>query len=138
MRLGFLFPRRLGRGRRKSANRDRFFPAKPSVAQPLGRNAAPLRAGAPITWHDSWFLKGMAARLLLACGGATAGSLGGVRQMKSAFRYGQLAFLAGAVLSISAIAALAQTPAPAPAAAAPKLDTGDTAWMLTSTALVLM
>jgi Amt family ammonium transporter len=61
--------------------------------------------------------------------------------MKSALRYGQLALLAGAVLSISAIAALAQTPAPAPAAAAaaaPKLDSGDTAWMLTSTALVLM
>ncbi len=35
---------------------------------------------------------------------------------------------------------LAQTtaPAPAPAQPAPKLDTGDTAWMLTSTALVLM
>ncbi len=36
-------------------------------------------------------------------------------------------------------AALAQTTAPAPAPPpAPKLDTGDTAWMLTSTALVLM
>src|SRR5262249_44205978 len=96
---------------------DAFRPAKPPVAQPLGRNAAPLRSAAPITWHDSWFRKGMAARHLLAGGGATAGSLGGVRQMKSALRYGQLALLAGAVLSISAIAALAQTPAPAPAAA---------------------
>jgi Amt family ammonium transporter len=38
-----------------------------------------------------------------------------------------------------ATAALAQQPAPAPAAPPPpKLDTGDTAWMLTSTALVLM
>jgi ammonium transporter, Amt family len=41
---------------------------------------------------------------------------------------------------ILADGALAQTPPPAPAAAPPppKLDTGDTAWMLTSTALVLM
>jgi len=38
-----------------------------------------------------------------------------------------------------AAAAPAAAPAPAPAAApAPKLDSGDTAWMLTSTALVLM
>jgi len=39
-----------------------------------------------------------------------------------------------------AAVALAQQPAPAPAAPPPppKLDTGDTAWMLTSTALVLM
>ncbi len=36
------------------------------------------------------------------------------------------------------LAALAQTAAPEAAAAAPKLDTGDTAWMLTATALVLM
>jgi len=35
-------------------------------------------------------------------------------------------------------AALAQTAAPEAAAAAPKLDTGDTAWMLTATALVLL
>ncbi|MFN3658632.1 MAG: ammonium transporter [Pseudolabrys sp.] len=34
--------------------------------------------------------------------------------------------------------ALAQTPAAPAAAEAPKLDTGDTAWMLTATALVLM
>ena len=35
--------------------------------------------------------------------------------------------------------ALAQTPAPAPAPAPePKIDSGDTAWMLASTALVLM
>jgi Amt family ammonium transporter len=34
--------------------------------------------------------------------------------------------------------AIAQAPAAAPAAAAPKIDSGDTAWMLTSTALVLM
>ena len=41
---------------------------------------------------------------------------------------------------ILADGALAQTTAPAPAAAPPppKLDTGDTAWMLASTALVLM
>ncbi len=47
---------------------------------------------------------------------------------------------AAAVLLLPALA-LAQAAAPAAAAAAPaapKLDTGDTAWMLTSTALVLM
>jgi Amt family ammonium transporter len=42
------------------------------------------------------------------------------------------------ILSVSALAALAQTAAPATPAAAPKIDSGDTAWMLTSTALVLM
>ena len=50
-----------------------------------------------------------------------------------------LALLAGAVAL--AAPALAQDAAPAAAAAAdaaPKLDSGDTAWMLTSTALVLM
>jgi Amt family ammonium transporter len=35
-------------------------------------------------------------------------------------------------------AAAPAAPAPAPVAAAPKLDSGDTAWMLTSTALVLL
>jgi Amt family ammonium transporter len=46
-----------------------------------------------------------------------------------------LAALAAAML---AWPALAQTPAAPAAPPAPKLDTGDTAWMLTSTALVLM
>ena len=41
---------------------------------------------------------------------------------------------AGLILCLWPFAALAQTPPPV----APKLDTGDTAWMLTSTALVLM
>jgi len=41
-------------------------------------------------------------------------------------------------LAALAVGLLAATPAFAQAAAAPKLDTGDTAWMLTSTALVLM
>src|SRR4249919_3261551 len=65
--------------------------------------------------------------------------------MRSVYRYGQLALFAALILSVWAIAALAQTPAaPAAAAAAaapaaaPKIDSGDTAWMLTSTALVLM
>ena len=64
--------------------------------------------------------------------------------MRSVYRYGQLALFAALILSVWAIAALAQTPAPrrrgsgAAPAAAPKIDTGDTAWMLTSTALVLM
>jgi len=46
-----------------------------------------------------------------------------------------VAALATVVTAALASAALAQT---APAAPAPKLDTGDTAWMLTSTALVLL
>jgi ammonium transporter, Amt family len=56
-------------------------------------------------------------------------------------RHGKPALVCAALLSLTA-AALAQTatsPAPAAAAAeAVKFDTGDTAWMLTSTALVLM
>jgi Amt family ammonium transporter len=57
-------------------------------------------------------------------------------------RHGKPALVTAALLSLTA-AALAQTAAsPAPpvaaAAEAAKLDTGDTAWMLTSTALVLM
>jgi Amt family ammonium transporter len=59
--------------------------------------------------------------------------------MRSAYRYGQLALFAALLLSLWTIAAFAQTPAPAAAsAAAPKIDSGDTAWMLTATALVLM
>jgi ammonium transporter, Amt family len=59
--------------------------------------------------------------------------------MKLLLRLGRPLFGAAFVLFVSAAAALAQTPAPAPAApAAPKIDSGDTAWMLTSTALVLM
>src|SRR3954454_346494 len=56
-------------------------------------------------------------------------------------RFGKPALVGAALVSLAA-AALAQTaasPAPAPAAAeAVKIDSGDTAWMLTSTALVLM
>ncbi len=49
---------------------------------------------------------------------------------------GLTALLAAAVIaSLGAASAMAQTPAPA---AAPKFDSGDTAWMLTSVALVLM
>ena len=55
--------------------------------------------------------------------------------------HGKSVLVGAALLSLTA-AALAQTAAaPAPAAAAAeavKFDTGDTAWMLTSTALVLM
>ncbi|GAB1717793.1 MAG: ammonium transporter [Nitrobacter sp.] len=43
-----------------------------------------------------------------------------------------------AFLAAFADAALAQTAAPAAATPPPKIDSGDTAWMLTSTALVLM
>ena len=86
--------------------------------------------------------------------------------MRSLYRYGQHLLFAAVLLSLWTISAIAQTPAPAtppaaapaaaapaaaapaaaaPAAAAPaaapaapKFDSGDTAWMLTSVALVLM
>ena len=65
--------------------------------------------------------------------------------MRPITRFGQRALGAATILSLWAAAALAQTPAPAPAAggaapaaAASAIDSGDTAWMLTSTALVLM
>ena len=59
--------------------------------------------------------------------------------MRALFRYGQCAFGAAAILSIWTLAAWAQTPPAAPPPAAPpKIDSGDTAWMLTSTALVLL
>ena len=45
--------------------------------------------------------------------------------------------LATSMLLLLTLSAAAQAPAPA-APAAPKLDSGDTAWMLTSMALVLM
>jgi Amt family ammonium transporter len=49
------------------------------------------------------------------------------------------AALAAVGIALTLPVALAQAPAPAaPAAPEPKLDTGDTAWMLTSTALVLL
>ena len=82
--------------------------------------------------------------------------------MRSLVRYGQRALFAALLFSLWTVSTLAQTPAPAtpapaagaaptaaaaaPAAAAPAaapaaasaINSGDTAWMLTSTALVLM
>jgi ammonium transporter, Amt family len=61
--------------------------------------------------------------------------------MTSRFAHLRRALLIAAPLTLWAVAALAQTPAaatPAAPPAAPKLDSGDTAWMLTSVALVLM
>ncbi len=61
------------------------------------------------------------------------------------YRHAQRAVFAASVLSLWTLSALAQTPAapaepaaPAAAAAASAINSGDTAWMLTSTALVLM
>src|SRR5882762_7442419 len=58
------------------------------------------------------------------------------------YRHAQRAVFAASVLALWTLSALAQTPAapaaPAAAAAASALNTGDTAWMLTSVALVLM
>ena len=71
--------------------------------------------------------------------------------MKNIYRYGQRAACAASILSLWALSAMAQTAAPAApaagaaapaapaaAAAASAINSGDTAWMLTSTALVLM
>src|SRR5881227_2510674 len=68
--------------------------------------------------------------------------------MRNIYRYGQRAIGAASVLSLWALSAMAQTAAPAApaagaaapaaAAAASAINSGDTAWMLTSTALVLM
>src|SRR5437762_3178949 len=55
--------------------------------------------------------------------------------MKSAYLVLQRLMLATSMLLLPTLSALAQAPA---APAAPKLDSGDTAWMLTSMALVLM
>src|SRR5580700_7937454 len=57
--------------------------------------------------------------------------------MKSAYLVVQRLMLATSMLLLLTLSAAAQAPAPA-APAAPKLDSGDTAWMLTSMALVLM
>src|SRR5271157_3255960 len=54
--------------------------------------------------------------------------------MKSAHLVLQRLMLATSLLLLLTLSAVAQAPAPA----APKLDSGDTAWMLTSMALVLM
>src|SRR6185437_8592108 len=53
--------------------------------------------------------------------------------MRSVYRLGQRLILAASVALLWGVSAMAQTPA-----AAPKIDSGDTAWMLTSVALVLM
>src|SRR5258705_332582 len=71
--------------------------------------------------------------------------------MKNIYRYGQRAIGAASILSLWALSAMAQTAAPAApaagaaapaapaaAAAASAINSGDTAWLLTSTALVLM
>src|SRR5438067_4386614 len=65
--------------------------------------------------------------------------------MRNIYRFGQRAVCAASILPLWALSAMAQTAAPAaPAAgaaaatAANAINSGDTAWMLTSTALVLM
>ena len=55
--------------------------------------------------------------------------------MRSFYRCGQRAIGAVGILAGSAVSAMAQTPPPATAGA---IDSGDTAWMLSATALVLM
>jgi len=54
--------------------------------------------------------------------------------MRFVYRVGRRLSAAAAIASLWAASAMAQTPA----APAPKIDSGDTAWMLTSVALVLM
>ena len=55
--------------------------------------------------------------------------------MRFVYRVGRRLIATAAIASLWTASAMAQTPAPA---AAPKIDSGDTAWMLTSVALVLM
>jgi Amt family ammonium transporter len=57
--------------------------------------------------------------------------------MKSVYLVSQRLMLATSMLLLLTLSAVAQAPTPA-APAAPKLDSGDTAWMPTSVALVLM
>src|SRR5277367_4356531 len=57
--------------------------------------------------------------------------------MRTVYRLGRTLAFAALLLGGSALAAMAQAPAAA-TPEAPKLDSGDTAWMLTSVALVLM
>jgi ammonium transporter, Amt family len=54
------------------------------------------------------------------------------------YYWGLSALLIALLLAVPAFAQTAALAAPAAAAAPPKIDTGDTAWMLTSTALVLL
>jgi Amt family ammonium transporter len=54
------------------------------------------------------------------------------------YRTGRAALLGSVITMLATAAAIAQEAAPAAAAPEPALDTGNTAWMLTSTALVLM
>ena len=56
--------------------------------------------------------------------------------MRSVYRVAQRLVFAASLASSWTLSAMAQTPAPA--APAPKIDSGDTAWMLTSVALVLL
>src|SRR5229473_941627 len=59
--------------------------------------------------------------------------------MRTLYRVAVCLALAALLLGWSAVATMAQQAPAMPAAAAPaKLDSGDTAWMLTSVALVLM
>jgi len=55
--------------------------------------------------------------------------------MRFVYGLGRRLGIAAVIAALSAASAMAQSPAPA---AAPKIDSGDTAWMLTSVALVLM
>ena len=57
--------------------------------------------------------------------------------MRVLYRLAQRAVIAASLLPLWALSATAQTPAPATAAVS-TINSGDTAWMLTSTALVLM
>ena len=84
-------------------------------------------------------LKGLAG-LALAAGMAFAPLAPALAQNAAAPEVAALAAAAPAEAAPAEAAPAAPAPAPAPEAAAPapKLDTGDTAWMLTSTALVLL
>jgi Amt family ammonium transporter len=78
-----------------------------------------------------WRLAGLALAVMMA--GAPLGALA-----QTAAPDSTAAAPASAAAAPAAAAPAAATPAPAAAPAPPKIDTGDTAWMLTSSVLVLM
>src|SRR6202007_2022002 len=87
-----------------------------------------------VYWHDSWFPAPTRPAHGTGSGSPRRLLVPWRKLMKSAYLVVQRMVLAMSMLLLLTLSAVAQAPAPA----APKLDSGDTAWMLTSMALVLM
>ncbi len=95
------------------------------------RRAADHKGTATMKRFGLWRLAGLALAVMMA--GAPLGALA-----QTAAPDSTAAAPASAAAAPAAAAPAAATPAPAAAPAPPKIDTGDTAWMLTSSVLVLM